>query len=63
MDDAYYGIVSSTIGLEYYVRILSTLDQEMLKPNPSTALHQHSYSVVDLLLLESDSTVQLMTKK
>ena len=33
MVDAQYGIVSSTAGSSYYVRILSTLDRELLKPN------------------------------
>lgn len=62
MIDANYGIVSSTAGSSYYVRILSTLDREMLKPNTSIALHRHSHSVVDVLPPESDSTVQLMSE-
>merc|ERR1711933_403638 len=63
MIDANYGIVSSTAGSNYFVRILSTLDREKLKPNTSIALHRHSHSVVDVLPPESDSTVQLMTEK
>jgi len=63
MINANYGIVSSTAGSNYYVRILSTLDREQLKPNTSIALHRHSHSVVDVLPPESDSTVQLMTEK
>ena len=63
MIDANYGIVSSTAGSNYYVRILSTLDRELLKPNTSIALHRHSHSVVDVLPPESDSTVQLMSEK
>ena len=63
MIDANYGIVSSTAGSSYYVRILSTLDRELLKPNTSIALHRHSHSVVDILPPESDSTVQLMAEK
>jgi 26S proteasome regulatory subunit T3 len=63
MINANYGIVSSTAGSNYYVRILSTLDRELLKPNTSIALHRHSHSVVDVLPPESDSTVQLMTEK
>mmetsp|Transcript_10240 Transcript_10240/g.15258 ORF Transcript_10240/g.15258 Transcript_10240/m.15258 type:complete len:419 (+) Transcript_10240:67-1323(+) len=58
-----YGIVSSTAGSNYYVRILSTLDKEKLKPNTSIALHRHSHSVVNVLPPESDSTVQLMSEK
>ena len=63
MVDAQYGIVSSTAGSSYYVRILSTLDRELLKPNTSIALHRHSHSVIDILPPESDSTVQLMVEK
>jgi 26S proteasome regulatory subunit T3 len=63
MIDANYGVVSSTAGSNYYVRILSTLDRELLKPNTSVALHRHSHSVVDILPPESDSTIKLMTEK
>ena len=63
MIDANYGIVSSTAGSNYYVRILSTLDREQLKPNASVALHRHSHSVVDILPPESDSTISLMQEK
>ena len=63
MVDATYGIASSTAGSVYYVRVLSTLDREKLKPNSSVALHRHSHSVVDVLPPESDSTIQLMMEK
>lgn len=63
MIDANYGIVSSTAGSNYFVRILSTLDREKLKPNTSVALHRHSHSVVEILPPESDSTIQLMQEK
>jgi len=63
MIDSNYGVVSSTAGSSYYVRILSTIDREDLKPNTSVALHRHSHSVVDVLPPESDSTVQLMAEK
>ncbi|CAN0233005.1 unnamed protein product [Ascophyllum nodosum] len=61
--DANYGIVGSTAGSNYFVRILSTLDREVLKPNTSVALHRHSHSVVEILPPESDSTIQLMQEK
>jgi len=63
MVDENYGIVMSTAGSNYYVRILSTLDRELLKPNASVALHRHSHSVVDILPPEADSTIQLMAEK
>lgn len=55
-----YGIVTSTSGSNYYVRILSTLNREDLKSNASVALHKHSHSVVDVLPTETDSAIQMM---
>eukprot|EP00918_Siedleckia_nematoides_P029827 GHVU01064341.1.p1 GENE.GHVU01064341.1~~GHVU01064341.1.p1 ORF type:complete len:212 (+),score=42.46 GHVU01064341.1:22-636(+) len=46
MIDANNGIVSSTAGSNYYVRLLSTLNRELLKPSSSVALHRHSHSAV-----------------
>eukprot|EP01038_Epipyxis_sp_PR26KG_P006776 gene6776-9281_t len=63
MIDSHYGVINSTAGSTYYVRVLSTLDREKLKPNTSIALHRHSHSVVDLLPPESDSSIQLMVEK
>lgn len=40
MVDAHSGIVGSTTGSNYYVRILSTLNRELLKPSASVALHR-----------------------
>lgn len=54
------GIVSSTTGSTYYVRILSTIDREQLKANVSVALHRHSNSVVDILPSEADSAITMM---
>ena len=60
MIDTNYGIVSSTTGSTYHVRILSTLDKEKLKPNTSIALHRHEHSVVEILPPEADSSVQML---
>ncbi|KAK1939564.1 putative 26s proteasome aaa-ATPase subunit Rpt3 [Babesia divergens] len=60
MVDKDHGIVSSTAGSNYYVRILSTINRELLTPNTSVALHRHSHSVVDLLPPEADSSIQMM---
>ena len=60
MIDENYGIVTSTAGSNYYVRVLSTLNREELKPNASVALHRHSHSVVDILPPETDSAIQMM---
>jgi 26S proteasome regulatory subunit T3 len=60
MVDTDTGIVSSTTGSTYYVRILSTINREDLKPNTSVALHRHSNSVVDVLPSEADSAITMM---
>jgi 26S proteasome regulatory subunit T3 len=60
MIDEHMGIVGSTTGNNYYARVLSTIDRELLKPNTSVALHRHSHSCVDVLPPESDSTIQLL---
>jgi 26S proteasome regulatory subunit T3 len=60
MVDADTGIVSSTTGQTYYVRILSTINRELLKPNSSIALHRISTSVVDVLPPEADSAITMM---
>jgi len=56
-------IVSSTTGQNHYVRILSTIDRELLKPSASIALHKHSNALVDVLPPESDSSIQLLGDK
>lgn len=54
------GIVGSTTGSNYVVRILSTLDRELLKPSSSVALHRHSNALVDILPPEADSSIQML---
>merc|ERR1711934_199413 len=61
MVDQHHGIVASTTGSTYYVRILSTINRELLKPNSSVALHRHSNSVVDVLPPEADSSIALLS--
>jgi len=60
MIDAHTGIIGSTTGSSYYVRILSTIDRELLKPSASVALHRHSNALVDVLPPEADSSIQLL---
>lgn len=52
------GSHQSISGTKYYVRILSILDREQLKPGVSIAMHRHSNAVVYILPPEADSTVQ-----
>ena len=60
MIDESHGVVQSTAGTAYFVRVLSTLDREKLKANASVALHRHSHAVVEILPPEADSTIQAM---
>lgn len=53
-------IVGSTTGSNYVVRILSTLDRELLKPSSSVALHRHSNALVDILPPEADSSIAML---
>ena len=59
--DHNHGIVSSTAGSNYYVRVLSTINRELLKAGSSVALHRHSNAVVDVLPPEADSSIALMS--
>ena len=61
MIDTNHGIVGSTTGSNKYVRILSTIDRELLKPSASVALHRHSSALVGVLPPEADSSIQMMT--
>jgi len=61
MIDAEHAIIGSTTGSNKYVRVLSTIDRELLKPSASVALHRHSSALVDVLPPEADSSVQMMT--
>lgn len=60
MIDEHHAIVGSTTGSNSLVRILSTIDRELLKPSASVALHRHSSALVDVLPPESDSSIQLL---
>jgi 26S proteasome regulatory subunit T3 len=59
MVDENYGLVTSTTGATYCVRVLSTLNREDLKPSSSVALHKSSHAVVDILAPEADSNIQM----
>ena len=61
--DEHTGIIGSTTGSNYYVRILSTLDHELLKPSASVALHKQSNALVDILPPEADSSIAMLTKE
>ncbi|KAJ3197481.1 26S proteasome regulatory subunit 6B [Irineochytrium annulatum] len=58
--DQHSGIVGSTTGSNYVVRILSTIDRELLKPSSTVALHRHSNALVDVLPPEADSSIAML---
>ena len=62
MVDANYAIIGSTMGSgsQQYVRVLSTLDREQLKPNARVAIHRSSNAVVDILPPDTDAAVSMM---
>mmetsp|Transcript_9619 Transcript_9619/g.16152 ORF Transcript_9619/g.16152 Transcript_9619/m.16152 type:complete len:417 (-) Transcript_9619:63-1313(-) len=60
MIDEQYGIIGCSQGSQYFVRVLSTLNREDLKPNARVAVHRSSQSVVDILPADTDAAVQMM---
>jgi 26S proteasome regulatory subunit T3 len=60
MVDKDHAIISSTMGSSVFVRVMSTVDRELLKPNASVACHRHSQAVVEVLPPETDSAIRLL---
>lgn len=58
--DDNHALVSSSVGLKYYVNILSFVDRERLEPNCSVLLHAKALSVVGVLAGREDSAVSVM---
>eukprot|EP00301_Raphidiophrys_heterophryoidea_P020857 c5445_g1_i1.p1 GENE.c5445_g1_i1~~c5445_g1_i1.p1 ORF type:complete len:455 (+),score=116.04 c5445_g1_i1:1-1365(+) len=58
--DDNHAIISSSVGPEYYVSIMSFVDKEHLEPGCSVLLHNKVLSVVGLLSDEVDPLVNLM---
>ncbi|KAF1745579.1 hypothetical protein MXB_2008 [Myxobolus squamalis] len=58
--DQNYAVVSSTAGSNHYVRVLSSVNRELLKSGTSVALHKQTNVVVDVLPSESDSSISVM---
>jgi 26S proteasome regulatory subunit T2 len=53
-------IVSSSVGPEYYVNILSSVNQDLLEPGCSILLHNKTMSVVGILQDDTDPAVTVM---
>ena len=60
--DASTGIASTTGTSSNIVKILSTLDREMLRNGATVAMHRHSNAIVEILPPEADSNIALMTE-
>lgn len=58
--DSSRAIVSGTLGTQYFVKLLSTLNKELLKPNTSVGLHKQSNACVRILPSETDPAVSLL---
>ena len=60
MIDDNHCIVSSSIGPEYYVNILSSVNPDLLEPGCSVLLHNKTMSVVGVLADDTDPAVTVM---
>lgn len=58
--DDNHAIVSSSVGPEYYVNILSSVNQDLLEPGASILLHNKTMSVVGILADDTDPMVSVM---
>ncbi|KAL7722628.1 26s proteasome subunit P45 family protein [Entamoeba marina] len=62
MVDKDTAVVTLSSGTTQYVRILSTINRELLKPGTSVAHHRHSNALVDVLPPEADSAIRILSK-
>merc|ERR1712137_1219873 len=60
MIDDNHAIVSSSVGPEYYVNVLSSVNQDLLEPGCSVLLHNKTMSVVGILSDDTDPMVSVM---
>merc|ERR1712157_441899 len=58
--DDNHAIVSSSVGPEYYVNILSSVNQDLLEPGCAVLLHNKTMSVVGILQEDADPMVSVM---
>merc|ERR1712048_1399870 len=58
--DDNHAIVSSSVGPEYYVNILSSVNQDLLEPGCSVLLHNKTMSIVGILQDDADPMVSVM---
>ena len=58
--DDNHAIVSTSMGPEYYVTIMSFVNQDLLEPGCSILLHNKGQSVVGILADDADPLVSVM---
>jgi len=58
--DDNHAIVSSAVGPEYYVPIMSFVDRDQIEPGSSVLLHNKTNAVVGLLQDDADPMVSVM---
>ncbi|GMI39301.1 hypothetical protein TeGR_g14581, partial [Tetraparma gracilis] len=58
--DDNHAIVSSSNGPEYYVNVLSSVNQDLLEPGCAVLLHNKTMSVVGVLADDTDPVVSVM---
>lgn len=63
MVDKDYAVVNVSDNSTAYVRVLSTVDRTLLRPNVSVALNRQSNALVGVLPPEGNSSVQIVTEK
>ncbi|KAM0687851.1 26S proteasome regulatory subunit 6B [Conglomerata obtusa] len=61
--DSQTAIVSTSSGHNSVVKMLSSVDRELLRPNTCVALHKHSSAIVDVLPPESDSGIRVVDER
>lgn len=57
MIDENYAIINNNGDNSFFVRVMSTINKEELKTNSTVGVHRGSYSILELLPNENDSTV------
>lgn len=60
MIDDNHAIVSSTNGPEYYVGVMSFVNQDLIEPGCSVLLHNKTHAVVGILSDDSDPMISVM---
>ena len=58
--DENHAIVSSTMGPEFYVPIMSFVDKDQLEPNSSILMNHRSQAVVGIMQDDTDPLLNVM---